>query len=103
MAMALPIVVLDFLLSLVIWSVFERCDLERSEVALRIVHPHQIEPVRRRDRAGGGAVARFKRRFEIGGAPLSLADELQRADHRAHLVVQERARRRLDQRARRRA
>ena len=88
---AVPIVVLDFLLSLVVGSVWST-GCRRAW----IVDPHQIEPLRRRDRPGGGAVARVERRFQIVRAPLSLADQLQRADHRAHLVVQEGARRGLD-------
>ena len=39
-----------------------------------IIHPHQIEPVRRRDLAAGGAVARGERAREIVGAPFALAD-----------------------------
>src|SRR6185503_7374720 len=59
----------------------------------RIVDAHQIETARRSDGAAGGAVAGLERGREIVGAPLALADELERAHHRAHLVVQERARR----------
>ena len=56
----------------------------------------RYKPVRRRDRAAGGAVARLQRRRKILGAPAALAHQSQRADHRAHLVMQERARRRGD-------
>src|SRR5262245_37785570 len=60
----------------------------------RIIHPREIEPVRRRDRSAGGAVALLERGGNIVGGPLALAHERERADHRAHLRVQERARRR---------
>ena len=96
MAVALPIVVLDFLVSLVIWSLFGLLRSRLAKRRARIIHPHQIEPFRRARPARGGAVARLERRLEIVRAPLSFADQLQRADHRAHLVVQEGARRRLD-------
>ena len=36
-------------------------ELRQQKRARSIIHPHQIEPVRRRDRAAGGAVARVKR------------------------------------------
>src|SRR5580704_7585634 len=61
-----------------------------------IVHPHQIKPMRRRDLAAGGAVVGIERRDEVVGAPFAFADMHERADHRAHLVLQERARRRGD-------
>ena len=52
--------------------------------------------MRRRDLAAGGAVAGGERRGKIVGAPFALADMDERADHRAHLMVQERARGRRD-------
>ena len=61
-------------------------------VSSLIIHPHQIKPLRRRDRAAGGAVARGECCGEIVGAPAAFADPDQRAHHRAHLAVQERAR-----------
>jgi hypothetical protein len=39
-----------------------------------------------------GAVARVQRVLEIVGAPFAAADMFERADHRAHLMVQEAAR-----------
>ena len=58
-----------------------------------IIHPHQIEPLRRRDRAAGGAVLGGQCCGEIVHAPAALAHPNQRAHHRTHLAVQERARR----------
>src|SRR5215471_5789453 len=56
-----------------------------------IIHPHEIKPFRRRDRAAGGAVAGGERGCKIIRTPAALADPDQRAHHRAHLTVQERA------------
>ena len=39
-----------------------------------ILHLHQIEPLRRRDRAAGGAVACGERCGKIVGAPAAIAD-----------------------------
>ena len=58
-----------------------------------VIHPHQIQPIRRRDGTTSGAVARGQCRRKIVGAPAPVADPDQRADHRAHLAVQKRARR----------
>ena len=71
-----------------------RCCLGAGPIA--ILYAHEIEPAGRSDRAAGGAVAGLQRGGEIAGAPLAIADQLERAHHRAHLVVQERARPRLD-------
>ena len=68
----------------------------RMTVEGLILHPHQIQPVRRRDGAAGGAVAGGECGGEIVGAPAAFADPHQRAHHRAHLAVQERARGRQD-------
>src|SRR6185437_13345608 len=64
--------------------------------AASILHPHQIKSVWRRDLAAAGAVASLESRFEIGRAPFAFADRDERADHRADLVVKERARRGFD-------
>src|SRR5580698_6369761 len=61
-----------------------------------VLHPHQIKSMRWRNLAAGGAVAGGERRAKIIGAPLALADMHKRAHHRAHLMMQERARRRCD-------
>ena len=68
-----------------------------------IIHPHQIKPVGRRDRPAGRAVAGGERGGEIVRAPFALADQHERADHRAHLMVQEGARRGDDAGSRRRS
>ena len=57
-----------------------------------ILHPHQIQSVRRCDGAAGGAVAGGECGGEVVGAPAAFADPDQRAHHRAYLAVQERAR-----------
>ncbi len=54
-----------------------------------ILHAHQIKPVRRGDLAAGRAVASGQRAGEITGAPFAFADMHQRADHGAHLMMQE--------------
>ena len=48
--------------------------------------------MRRRDLAARRPIARGKRGGKIVGAPFALADMYERAYHRAHLVLQERAR-----------
>src|SRR5258708_11112223 len=58
-----------------------------------ILHPYQIQPVRRRDGAAGGAVAGGECSGEIVGAPAALAGPDQSSHHRTHLAVEERARR----------
>ena len=58
-----------------------------------VIHPHQIQPLRRGDDAAGGAAAGGQCCREIVGAPATFADPHQRAYHRAHLAVQIRARR----------
>ncbi len=65
----------------------------RALFRLIVLHPHQIKPLRRGDLAAARAVAGGECGGEILGAPFALADMHQRADHRAHLMVQERARR----------
>src|SRR5260370_24900541 len=65
-------------------------------IAISIIHPDQIEPVRRRYRTTGIAVARRQCAREIVRAPSAFADLDQRAHHRAHLVMPERARRCVD-------
>src|SRR5260370_23337380 len=62
-------------------------------IAISIIHPDEIEPVRRSDRTTGIAVARRQCAREIVRAPAAFADLDQRAHHRPHLVMQERARR----------
>src|ERR1019366_1511926 len=57
-----------------------------------IIHLHQIESLRRRHGGAGGSVARVAPGREVVHAPAALAHEHQRADHRAHLRMQERAR-----------
>ena len=59
---------------------------ERGRTRLRgsILHPREIEPVRRRDLAAGGAVAGDERRGKIAGAPFALADMDQRAGWRPY-------------------
>src|SRR5580692_9695273 len=52
--------------------------------------------MRWRDLAASRAVARGEGCGQIVGAPFAFADMDQRADHRAHLVLQERSRRRGD-------
>src|SRR5689334_15457137 len=64
--------------------------------ARRVNHLDEIKPVGRRGRAAGAAVARGERLGDARGAPFAGADQLQRADHVAHLMVQERAGARLD-------
>ena len=64
----------------------------RQRSQLSIVDPHEIEAVGRSDRAAGGAIRGLERICEIIRGPAAFADGLQRADHRAHLAVQERAR-----------
>src|ERR1700730_18347862 len=61
-----------------------------------IIHPYEIKPFWRRDRAASGAAARIQRGAQIVGGPAALADPHQRADHRADLAMQERARRGQD-------
>ena len=56
----------------------------------------EIQPVGRRVEAQRGAVVRLQRPAQIVRRPFAAADQLQAADHRAHLVVEERARRGLD-------
>ena len=62
-----------------------------------IIDARQIKPAGGRDLAAAGAVGGDQRRFEVGGAPAARADVDQRADHRAHLAVQERQRARFEQ------
>src|SRR5688500_13729962 len=62
---------------------------------LRIDRLDEIQPLRRRVQAERGPIPRFQRRPQIRRAPFAPADQLQAADHRAHLVVEEGARRRL--------
>src|SRR5713101_9009036 len=64
--------------------------------ARRVNDLHQIEPFRRRGWPAGAPVARGERLGDMGDAPFAGADELQRPDHVAHLVVQEGAGARLD-------
>ena len=64
----------------------------------RIIHFRQIEPAGRRDRAAAAPVGRLQRRAQIRRAPFAEPDLDQRADHRAHLPVQERARADIDKR-----
>ena len=62
----------------------------------RVDRLDEIEAVRRRVEAERGAVARFQRLAHILRLPLAAADQREAADHRAHLVVEEAARRGLD-------
>src|SRR5476651_982526 len=57
-----------------------------------ILHPHQIKPVRRRDRPALGTIPRGECMAKIFGAPFPLADQHERAHDRAHLMMKERAR-----------
>ena len=61
-----------------------------------IADTDQIEATRGCHRAALGPVARRERPFQVVGAPLALTHELEAADHRTHLVVQERAGGRVD-------
>src|SRR5690606_9123436 len=67
-------------------------DFRCARSGVSIIDADEVKPVRRGHRTAGGARARRKRSAEILGAPLALADEGERADHRAHLVVKEGAR-----------
>jgi len=51
-----------------------------------IIHPHQIQPIRRRDRAAGAAVARLQRGFHVFRRPLAFAHQLQSAGEGTDLV-----------------
>src|SRR6266849_5360757 len=64
--------------------------------ARRVNDLDEIEPFRRRGRPAGAPVARGERLGDMGDAPFARADELQRPDHVAHLVVQEGAGASLD-------
>ena len=59
------------------------------ERVLGIDHARKVEPVRRRDRAAGGAVTRREGRAHLIGGPCACADAFQRADEAAHLIVKE--------------
>ena len=54
-----------------------------------VTHPHQIEPPGRRVRPALGAILRRQRAPDIGDRPAPTPDQRERADHRAHLIVQE--------------
>jgi hypothetical protein len=87
-ALALPVVIFDFLLSLTIWvGGRARCS------GRRVVNPHEGQAIRRSNRAARPAVPRFQSGLEVIAAPTAFADQLQRSDNRAHLVVQEGSRR----------
>src|SRR3546814_11074092 len=58
----------------------------------RITDPGEIEPAGGRRRPGGGPITRLQCEVQILCRPAALADQLQRADEVAHLVVQEGAR-----------
>ena len=72
----------------------------RGEEARRrsplVIHANQIEPIRRRHRPAFAAIARRKRPAHIIGAPFADTHHLQRPHHRAHLMMQKRARRGRD-------
>src|SRR3546814_2860015 len=55
----------------------------------RITDPGEIEPAGGRRRPGGGPITRLQCEVQILCRPAALADQLQRADEVAHLVVQE--------------
>ena len=61
-----------------------------------VIDADEIEPRGRRHRPAAGAVARLERSRDLLGGPAPRSGELERADDRAHLVVQEGARRRRD-------
>ena len=61
-----------------------------------VVDFHKIKAASRRYRTAGVAVARFKGLLEITLLPTALPHELQRTNHRAHLVVQKGPRGGLD-------
>src|SRR5260370_25216276 len=61
-------------------------------IAISIIHPDEIEPVRRSYRTTGIAVARRQCAREIVRAPSAFADLDERTHHRPHLVRQQRAR-----------
>ncbi len=65
----------------------------KRNVRRSILYSYQIKPLRRGDLATTSAIAGGECGGEIVDAPFALADVNQRADHRAHLMVQERARR----------
>src|SRR4029077_11021125 len=62
----------------------------RREI-ISVVHAHEIKPLGRRNRRARRAIARSERISQTIRTPLAVADQHERADHRAHLVVQERA------------
>ena len=62
-----------------------------------IIHPHQIEAVSGSDLAAAAAVGGLERRPEFAFAPAVRPDFDQRADHRAHLAMQERSRARFEE------
>ena len=91
--LALPIVVLDFL------SASRSGRVVRSGIAYGQARDSRPASDRALGRATGPDAVRSRAlsaASRSSGAPLALADQFERADHRAHLVVQERARRRLD-------
>ncbi|TNE87359.1 MAG: polysaccharide biosynthesis protein [Rhodobacteraceae bacterium] len=59
-----------------------------NERVLGVADPAEIEPLRRTDRAAGGAVACGERGSDPPGRPGACADALERADDRADLIVQ---------------
>src|ERR1700733_4376352 len=61
-----------------------------------IIYPQEIKPMWRCDLTATRAVARRERVGKIANTPLALADMDERADHRAHLMLQERPCRRGD-------
>src|SRR5215216_7620953 len=72
--------------------VSRRTPILRNRQRRLILHPHQIQSVRRRYRAAGGAAAGGECGGEVIGAPAAFADPHQRTHHRTHLAVQERTR-----------
>ena len=63
-----------------------------SEQVDRIAHAGQAQPIRRRRGTGRGAIARGEGGGHALDRPASIADQLQRPHHVAHLMVQEAAR-----------
>src|SRR5436309_109835 len=59
----------------------------------RIVSPDKIQPVGWRIVAERGAVARVERGGYVVRGPFALADQHEAADHRPHLMMEERPRR----------
>jgi len=60
-----------------------------TRAACSVVDLSQVKAASGRHGAASAAITRLERLFQVAGRPLALADKLQRADHGAHLVVQE--------------